>query len=154
MTSWVPLDSSNLAAARYHVETSTLDVRFKSGTWSYPNVSPDMYQGLLDAESPGRYFHNHIRRLPDAARLDELAPIVSSSQTSDDEQEPGRGATASPHPAPLPPGLVSRGVVRTRADGRLYVTEEDAIKALGSTLLAWLADKAEHDMASRVWVLP
>lgn len=158
MSDWTPLRSSNLRAVRYHPTAGVLDVRFvRGGTWSYPGVDPEVHRGLLAAASAGRYFNDHVRGLPDAVRLDEeLAPVphpASSPDKGDLEHEPGRGAEATPPPAPLPPGLVASGLVRTAEDGSLFL-EGRALPSLNPGLMAFVAGRAAHDPTTDRWVLP
>ncbi len=52
--------SSNIAAIGY--SGTTLTVQFKSGvTWSYHDVPAHIHHELMNAESKGGYFANHIR---------------------------------------------------------------------------------------------
>ena len=57
-----PVESSNLASIGYEVETSTLEIEFhNSGIYQYSGVPENIYQGLMDAASKGRYFHQNIK---------------------------------------------------------------------------------------------
>ena len=57
-TPWQSLSSSNVRRARYNPDTETLDVQFHSGrTYHYRGVPLDVYDGLVNAGSPGRYVH-------------------------------------------------------------------------------------------------
>jgi len=59
---WQRVQSSNVDAVMYDPEARVLSVRFHSGgEYSYRNVPPDVARGLVDAESPGRYFASNIR---------------------------------------------------------------------------------------------
>ena len=59
-----PVESSNLAAIGYDPTAKTLAVRFTNGSlYHYPNVEQPLYDGLMAAESKGRYFHAHVRAL-------------------------------------------------------------------------------------------
>lgn len=61
-----PLKSSNLKAAAYDAATKTLTIEFSSGVpWTYVGVPEKHHAGLFEAESPGSYFHRHIRGNPD-----------------------------------------------------------------------------------------
>ena len=63
MIHWVPVKSSNLEALSHH--GATLHVRFKGGSvYAYENVSFDLYQVVLGAESVGKAFNAHIKPLP------------------------------------------------------------------------------------------
>ena len=58
---WVPVASTNVAAAKYDDRTQTLFVRFHSGgVYEYNGVSRGVYEGLLSAASAGRYVYYNI----------------------------------------------------------------------------------------------
>jgi hypothetical protein len=61
-----PLVSSVLNACEYFPLPRRLVLRFTSGElYEYSDVSEDLYQGLLAAESKGHFFQENIRdRLP------------------------------------------------------------------------------------------
>jgi len=59
---WQPLESKLLAAAAYAAPRRILYLRFHSGEiYRYFTFPAEQYQNLLDADSRGRYFLNHIR---------------------------------------------------------------------------------------------
>jgi hypothetical protein len=59
---YVPLDSSHLAAANYDASTGVLLIRFTNGAvYRYTGIDADIYAGLLAASSPGAYFHAAIK---------------------------------------------------------------------------------------------
>lgn len=61
----IPVISSNLAAMGYDELTGELQVQFLNGRiYSYQNVPPDVYMGLVNAPSKGQYFGAMIRRQP------------------------------------------------------------------------------------------
>ncbi len=42
--------------------SQTLEIEFTNGAvYQYFDVPPDVYRGLMAAESHGRYFHQHVR---------------------------------------------------------------------------------------------
>lgn len=60
---WVTAESSNVARFRY--DDGTLTVEFKrqsisNSIYLYFDVPPDVYAGLLEAESKGKYLHAHV----------------------------------------------------------------------------------------------
>ncbi len=60
--SWVGLNSSLLAAARYDRQHKWLDLKFRKGpTYRYLGVPADVYAGLLAAPSKGSFFAWQIR---------------------------------------------------------------------------------------------
>lgn len=59
----IPVSSSNLASVGYDAVSKTLFVSFhKGGTYSYSNVPENVYQGLMNAPSKGRYFAANIKK--------------------------------------------------------------------------------------------
>ena len=59
-----PVSSSDLASVGYDPRKQLLEVEFHSGgTYQYSNVPADVYEGLMQAGSHGRYFHAHIKDL-------------------------------------------------------------------------------------------
>ena len=65
-----PLSSSNLASAGYDDESQTLEIEFHSGgTYQYFDVPRTIYDGLLSADSAGRFFHQQIRGIFRYARV-------------------------------------------------------------------------------------
>ena len=57
----IPLRSSVIAAVAYDEETGDLDVEFVGGSlYRYRDVPADEVQGLLGADSPGRWMNTRI----------------------------------------------------------------------------------------------
>jgi hypothetical protein len=58
----INLDSSNIKSAGYDPATDTLEVEFANGSiYTYSDVSPAVYEAMIGAESPGKYFAANIR---------------------------------------------------------------------------------------------
>jgi KTSC domain len=63
-----PVTSSQIAAVGYDAATRELVIRFRSSgrkqerVYSYDGVPFELAKGLIAAESPGSYFHRHIRQ--------------------------------------------------------------------------------------------
>lgn len=56
------VDSSNVEAVGYDEDSSTLQVEFKNGgTYQYFDVPENVFIGLRDAESVGRYLVSTIK---------------------------------------------------------------------------------------------
>ena len=59
---WRQLRSSLIVRANYDPETETLSLQFTNGqVYTYDGVPISVYTGLLEADSPGRYYHQNIR---------------------------------------------------------------------------------------------
>jgi len=57
-----PVRSSALRSVGYDEQQQTLEIEFTSGAvYRYFDVPPEVYRGLMAAESHGRYFHQHVR---------------------------------------------------------------------------------------------
>lgn len=58
----VELESSSIKSVTYYPWTKTLEVEFTSDAiYRYSDVSKETYDGLVNAESHGSYFHEYIR---------------------------------------------------------------------------------------------
>lgn len=54
--------SSNLKSVGYDQITKLLEIEFKGGRlYQYSSVPPQIYEGLMNAASKGKFFHAHIR---------------------------------------------------------------------------------------------
>jgi len=66
----VGLDSSWLEWASYSPFNQTMIINFKPGiSFAYYNVPPSLFDGLIAASSPGKYFHKYIMHLYSAHRI-------------------------------------------------------------------------------------
>ncbi len=58
------VSSSNLSAIGYDPETQILEVEFLNGSvYEYSGVPSSEYDGLMNADSKGKYFHANIRKI-------------------------------------------------------------------------------------------
>jgi hypothetical protein len=58
----IQVASSNIASAGFDPDSSKLQIEFKDGAiYDYLSVPAQHFDGLLSANSPGRYFHLHIK---------------------------------------------------------------------------------------------
>lgn len=58
----VELQSTTLKAVIYRSPGAWLELEFRSGAiYRYLHVPTEIYEGLLAAQSKGRYFNEHIR---------------------------------------------------------------------------------------------
>jgi len=66
----IPVTLSNLASVGYDSSSQTLEVEFRNGSiYQYFGVSPDIYEGLLNAPSKGSYFYQRIRNVYPYSRV-------------------------------------------------------------------------------------
>lgn len=57
-----PVTSSNIAAIGHDPDNNILHVQFKNGgTYAYHGVSAEEHDALVDADSVGSHFHQHIK---------------------------------------------------------------------------------------------
>jgi hypothetical protein len=69
------LQSTSLKAAEYQPRNALLEVEFRTGAvYRYFEVPASIYQELLEAESKGRYFNQHIRN---RFRTEKIDPASS-----------------------------------------------------------------------------
>lgn len=63
---WIALNSSTVKEVAFQTfsgDFGSLHIRFKSGTtYEYLGVEKEIFQGLCEAQSPGKYFHNNIKQ--------------------------------------------------------------------------------------------
>ena len=55
------VQSSNIQSVGYDETTSTLFVKYTSGTYKYENVDKKVYEGLLTSDSKGRFMNENIK---------------------------------------------------------------------------------------------
>ena len=56
------IQSSMMTFVKYDDDARELDITFTSGkTYRYLDVPPEIYDGLLDAESKGEFFNDNIK---------------------------------------------------------------------------------------------
>jgi len=65
----VPVESTSIGSVGY--ADDVLEIRFRNGgLYRYFGVPPDVHQGLMRADSKGRFFNLHIR---DRYRFERLS---------------------------------------------------------------------------------
>lgn len=65
----IEVESSMIRSVGYEADSRTLEIEFNSGgIYQYFNMPPEEYEGLMKAESHGRYFLAHIRDAYDYRR--------------------------------------------------------------------------------------
>ena len=70
-TAMQSVDSSQIAKIGYDGESSKLVVEFKKGgTYSYSDVPPNVFEGLANSDSKGKYLHNFIKPHYTAERVE------------------------------------------------------------------------------------
>jgi hypothetical protein len=56
------VDSSNISSIGYDENSNTLEVEFHSGAvYQYFDVPLNVYNGMIEADSKGKYFAQHIK---------------------------------------------------------------------------------------------
>jgi hypothetical protein len=61
----ITVKSSNLKSVAYDADSNTMEVAFKKGgTYTYPNVTQEQYNNLMNARSKGQYFAKAFRNKP------------------------------------------------------------------------------------------
>lgn len=61
----IAVDSSQIAAVGHDPLADVMEIQFRTGgVYRYAGVSLALFQGFLSAESHGKFFGEHIKRLP------------------------------------------------------------------------------------------
>ena len=64
------VESSNIKTIGYDEDERVLEVTFlKSGVYFYLDVQPETYQGFMEAESHGKFFHRNIKGVYECLKM-------------------------------------------------------------------------------------
>lgn len=67
-----PVKSSNIKAVGYDAGSKALTVEFHGGAQHiYEDVPPEKHAGMMEADSPGRYFHANIRNAHKSSKVED-----------------------------------------------------------------------------------
>jgi hypothetical protein len=86
----IPVTSSQLAAVGYDAGTGELVIKFhgtvrnQHAIYSYQGSLPELAAGILAAESPGAFFHRHIRQGPFRYRRHQRGLLDGTSSAGED----------------------------------------------------------------------
>ncbi len=59
-----PVTSSDILSVGYDAETQALEIEFTRGAvYQYSGVPQEVYDGILSADSKGKYFHANIKNI-------------------------------------------------------------------------------------------
>ena len=59
-----PVSSSNIAAIGYDEDIQVLELEFTNGSvYQYSSVPPAEHDGIMNADSKGKYLHANIKKL-------------------------------------------------------------------------------------------
>ena len=71
MVDMVKVDSSLIESVGYDPDKMELTINFRLGkAYIYPAITQATFDSMLNAESIGRFFHAHIRKLSGARRIE------------------------------------------------------------------------------------
>jgi len=60
--SWINVSSTNLSRIRYDDSKNILEIEFQGGrVYQFFDVPKQVFEGLLNAESKGKFFHEQIK---------------------------------------------------------------------------------------------
>lgn len=77
--------STNLSKAEYDPSMQILTLHFrKGGVYDYIKVDREIYDGLLEAKSAGKYFHTIIKGKYDFLRRDSKKDPEKATKTFDE----------------------------------------------------------------------
>ncbi|WP_317445396.1 KTSC domain-containing protein [Streptomyces collinus] len=65
----MPVTSSNIRSVGYDADSELLEIEFRSGIYAYSSVPEEVYRGLMEASSHGRYFAQMIKNRFDFSRI-------------------------------------------------------------------------------------
>ena len=58
----IPVTSTDIRAIGYDTDNQILEIEFNSGSvYDYANVPQGEYDGIMSADSKGKYFHANIK---------------------------------------------------------------------------------------------
>jgi hypothetical protein len=101
-----PLKSTNIKAVGYDKKDKTLEVEFHSGgTYKYNDVPKTLFDRIKRVKSPGKFFHNHIRK-DDKYEYSKLEKEADSYKLDKVDFNTNRlviPPPTPPSPAPPPP---------------------------------------------------
>jgi len=67
----VNVESSNINQVGYDSDSNTLIIKFHSGgLYCYFDVDENLYNNLLNADSVGKFFNQHVKNLYDYQRIE------------------------------------------------------------------------------------
>ena len=76
--SWVPVKSKMLSAVAYNADWQQLYLKYRSGdVYCYRGVPAERYDGLLAADSKGKYVRSHILNRYPYQRIHDAVLTVS-----------------------------------------------------------------------------
>lgn len=58
---FTPVESSNIISVGYDETTSSMYVKYPSGTYKYEDVEKSVYESLLTSTSKGRFMNENIK---------------------------------------------------------------------------------------------
>ena len=59
----IPVNSSNISSVGYDPDSQTLEIEFNNGgVYQYSGVPESVYDGMMGADSKGKYFHANINK--------------------------------------------------------------------------------------------
>ena len=58
----ISVNSSNISSVGYDANSQTLEIEFiNGGVYQYSGVPESVYEGMMGADSKGKYFHANIK---------------------------------------------------------------------------------------------
>ncbi len=67
---YTEVKSGHIAGIAYEHETQTLGVKFKTcEEYIFSGVHPVIHTEMMEAESPGKYFHSNVRNIFQTKRI-------------------------------------------------------------------------------------
>lgn len=82
-----PVKSSNIRAVDYNIATRVMTVEFNGfARWRYEDCPPHHAEGILTAESAGKYFNQHIKGLK-AEKVPDIVNVLKAGTPTTEQLE-------------------------------------------------------------------
>jgi hypothetical protein len=66
----ISVNSSNVSSVGYDADSQTLEIEFNNGgVYQYSGVPESVYEGMMGADSKGKYFHANIKNTYSYSKL-------------------------------------------------------------------------------------
>ena len=66
----ISVNSSNISSVGYDADSQTLEIEFNNGgVYLYSGVPESLYEGMMGADSKGKFFHANIKNIYPFSKL-------------------------------------------------------------------------------------
>lgn len=89
----IKIESSTIESIRWDATAEQLEVTFRirpnqaaKSVYVYSNINLEVINGLLNADSKGRYFHNNIKTKPDKHPCHKVVQATATTSSAENTQ--------------------------------------------------------------------